>query len=157
MASLASSVSFLRVCTHVYACTHPIQSLTQKNLWCSLRSMYMSILPGITYVSGEQSNITVPAEICEQLSFSAKANIVYILMRCHFSFTSPFLQHCFLQSGVLGGQMKKDDFSRGYGSLQIGFQMPRCYLNRNVIHSNIRVWQYRPITWDVPEKFVYLL
>lgn len=53
--------------------------------------------------------------------------------------------------------MKKDDFSRGYGSLQIGFQMPRCYLNRNVIHSNIRVWQYRPITWDVPEKFVYLL
>lgn len=102
-----------------------------------------SVLPGITYASRKQSNIIVPAEVCEQLSSSAKANTAFILMRCHFSFTAAFLQCCFPQSGILRGQRKKDDFSRDYVSFQTGFWMLRCYLNRNVIHSRVHVRQYR--------------
>lgn len=80
-----------------------------------------SVLPGITHASREQSNIIVPAEVCEQLSSSAKANTAFVLMRCHFSFTAAFHQCCFPQSGVLRGQRKKDGFSRDYVSFQTGF------------------------------------
>lgn len=130
--------------THIYAFTYTHVDFWYKRI-CNVcfGSNYMSVLPGITHASREQSNIIVPAEVCEQLSSSAKANTAFVLMRCHFSFTAAFHQCCFPQSGVLRGQRKKDGFSRDYVSFQTGFWMPRCYLNRNVIHSGVRVWQYR--------------
>lgn len=111
---------------------HP-WSLIQWHLWCLFGSFtHVSVLPGITHTSVEHSNITVPAEISEHLSSSAKANMLFVLMRCYYSFTSALLQYCIPQAGVLGEQRKKDGFSRGYGSFQIGFWMSRCYVSRNV-------------------------
>lgn len=119
------------------------QSLVQQNSQCLLGSFaHISVPLGIAYASGEHSNIPVAAEICEQLSSFAKANLFFALMRCQFSFTSAFLHYCIHLGGIVGGQRKKDGFSEGCVSFQIGFQMPRCHVRRNGIHSSIHVGQY---------------
>lgn len=135
------------LCTYVYAHTYTnayTPSVIDTTEFVMLAwLLYLRVSPSRYNICfWEHSNITVPAEICEQLPSSAKASMLFVLMRCHFSFTSALLQYCSPQAGVLGGQRKKDGFSGGYGSFQIGFWMPRCYLTRNVTCSSIHVCQY---------------
>lgn len=149
--------------TYVYACTcrNPyIPSVFDTvQFVCLLGSFtYVSVLPGTAYASGEQSNVTVPAEVCEQLSFSAKANTLCALMSCHFSFTLALLQYCIPQPEVLGGWRKKDGLSRGYGLFQTGSWKPSCYLRRNVTLSSIHICQQRSHYTGCAWKFsVYIL